>query len=109
MNVFIDEVGQRLIELEVQIDSVFHVVVRKNQPIGRVQPARLDQVLPQLDADEIGKANGREGEDRDGNSELRRDSSFDRRMVLGRARLLHENIRQRDHFAPNAIGQHLPD
>ncbi len=28
-------------------------------------------------------------------------------MILGRARLLHEKIRQRDHLAPNAIGQHL--
>ena len=55
MNVFVDEVGQRLIELEVQIDSVLHVIMRENEPIGRVQPARLDQVLAQLDADEIAK------------------------------------------------------
>ena len=108
MNVFIDEVGQRLIELEVQIDTVLHIIVREHQPIGRVQPTRFDEVLAQLDADEIGKSNGRESEDRNGNSELRRDSSLDGRVVLGRARLLHKNIRQRDHFAPNAIGQHLP-
>ena len=109
MNVFVDEVGQGLIELEIQIDTVLHVIVRENEPVGRVQPARLDQVLAQLDADEIGKSNGREGEDRDCNGKLRRDSGLDRCVVLGRARLLHENIRQRDHLAPDAIGQHLPD
>ena len=55
MNVFVDEVGQRLIELEIQIDPVLHIIVRENEPVGRVQPARLDQVLAQLDADEIAK------------------------------------------------------
>ncbi len=72
LNVFIDEVRQGLIELEAEIDTVLHIIVRENQPIGRVQPAGLDKVLPQLDADEIGKSNGREAEDRDRHSELRR-------------------------------------
>ena len=107
LNVFIDEVRQGSIELEAEIDTVLHIVVRENQPIGRVQPAGLDKVLSQLDADEIGKSNGREAEDRDRHSELRRDCGFDWRVILGRARLLHREIRQRDHLAPNAIGQHL--
>ena len=108
MNVFVNEVGQGLIELEVQIDTVLDVIVRENKPVGRIRPTRLDQVLAQLDADEIGKSNGREGEDRDCHGQLRRDSGLDRRVVLGQARLLHQDVRQRDHFAPNAIGQHLP-
>ena len=28
---------------------------------------------------------------------------------LCQARLLHQNFRQRDHFAPDTLGQHLPD
>ena len=48
MNVFVDEVRQRLIELEVQIDTVLDIIVRENEPIGRIQPAGLDQVLSQL-------------------------------------------------------------
>src|ERR1019366_8893566 len=105
MDVFVDEIGQGLVELEVEIDAVLHIIMRENEPVGHVQPARLDKILAQLDADQIGKANGREGEDRDGNSELRRDSSFDRRMVLGQARLLHENMRQGDDFVPESSGQ----
>ena len=37
MNVFIDEVGQGLIELEVQIDTVLDIIMRENEPIGRVR------------------------------------------------------------------------
>ena len=35
MNVFVDEVGQGLIELEVQIDTVLYVIVRENEPVRR--------------------------------------------------------------------------
>ena len=45
VNVFIDEVRQGLIEFEVQIDTVLDIIMRENEPIGRVEPARLDQVL----------------------------------------------------------------
>ena len=33
MNVFVDEVGQGLIELEVQIDTVLYVIVREDEPV----------------------------------------------------------------------------
>jgi hypothetical protein len=35
MNVLFDEVCQRLIELEVQVNTIFHIVIWKHQPIWR--------------------------------------------------------------------------
>ncbi len=60
MNVLIDELGQGLVELEVEVDPVLDVIVRKDQPVGRVQAPRLDQVLSQLDRHEIAEPDGRE-------------------------------------------------
>jgi hypothetical protein len=109
MNVFVDEVGQRLIEMEFQINSVLHVIMLKNQPVGRVQPARLDQVLAQLDAHEVRTANGREGEDRNGHGKLRCDSGLNRRLAFRQTRLLHQHVRERDHLAPHPVSQYLAD
>jgi hypothetical protein len=81
MNVYVNQVRQRLIELEIQVNPIFHIIVRKHEPIRRVDPAGLDKVLAQLDLDEIAKANGRETENRNGSSKLRRNGSFNRRMV----------------------------
>ena len=61
MDIFVDELGQRIVELEVEINPVLDVIVREDEPVGRVQPARLDQVLAQLDADEITQPDGRKG------------------------------------------------
>ena len=72
MNIFIDQISQRLIERKVQIDPVLHIIVREHKPVGRVQATGLDEVLAQLNADEIAKPDGRESEDRDRHSELRR-------------------------------------
>src|ERR1019366_10295536 len=47
MNVFADEVGQGPIELKVEINPVLHIIMRENEPVGRVKPARLDKVLSQ--------------------------------------------------------------
>jgi hypothetical protein len=60
MNIFINEIRQGLIELEIQIHSVLHIIVGENEPIRSLQPARLDKILAQLDANEIANANGRE-------------------------------------------------
>ena len=51
MNIFVDEICQGLIELEVEIDTVLHVIMRKNQPVRLVQATRFDEVFVQLDAD----------------------------------------------------------
>src|SRR5262245_3999776 len=90
MDVFVDQIRQCVIELKIQIDPVLHIVMRENQPIGRARPAGLDEVVAQLNADKVAQPDGRESEDRDRNSELRRDRSLDWRVILGRARLLHE-------------------
>ena len=37
MDVFVDELGQGLVELEVEIDPVLDVIVREDQPVGRVR------------------------------------------------------------------------
>ena len=72
MNEFVDQVRQRLIEFEVQIDVVFHVIIREDKPVRRLKSARLDQVFAQLDADQIAKPDGRKSLDRDRDRELGR-------------------------------------
>ena len=40
MDVFVDEVRQLLIELEGQIDAIFHIIIREDEPVGRVRARR---------------------------------------------------------------------
>jgi hypothetical protein len=88
---------------------VFHVIIWEYQPVRRDGTAGPDEVFVERDTHEVVKADRRKSLDGDRNGKLRRDGSFNRRMVLSQARLPHQCFRQRNHFAPNAFGQHLPN
>src|SRR5262245_26833341 len=45
MDVFVDQVCQCVIELKIQIDPILHIIMRENEPIGRVRPARFVEIL----------------------------------------------------------------
>ena len=81
----------------------------EHEPIARVRPARFVEVLAQVDAHEITESDRGEGEDCDRDGKLRRDRSFDGRMIVHCARLLHQQMGQPDHLAPNAVREHGPD
>src|SRR5262249_48371423 len=103
MNIFVDQIRQHLIKLEIQIDAIFYVIVWENEQIGRVQPAGFDEIPAELNADKVAKPDGRKSENGDCYSELGRDRGFDWRVVLGRACLLHEKIGERNHFTPDIL------
>jgi len=59
VDVFIDHSSEILLKGIFEPDSVLDVVVWKGQPVVRIRPAGLDQVDPEPDAHEIGKAHRR--------------------------------------------------
>ena len=53
MNVLVDQFGNRFVERKLKSDTIFYIVVGKDQPTGRMRSARLDQVLLDLDSDRL--------------------------------------------------------
>jgi hypothetical protein len=109
VHVFVDELGQGFVQRKVEIDPVLDVVVGKNEPERRAQPAGLDQVLPNLDLDEVAEADRSERKDGDGDGQLRRKGCLCRRVIFSRPGLIHQNGRQRDHLVPNPLREHQTD
>jgi hypothetical protein len=81
-DVFVDERGHVLIEVEVQGKAILDIVALENEPVRRAGAARPYQVFADLDVIEIAEPHRGEGEDRDGRSKLRRQCSLNRRMIL---------------------------
>ncbi len=89
VDIFVNQFGDRFVERKLKSDTVFHIVVREDEPKGRVRPARLDQVLVDLDGDEIAEPDGCKGQDRDRNRDLGRQRCLDRSVGKVCARFTH--------------------
>ncbi len=70
VDVIVDQSRDVLLERKFQLDPVLDVVIREDEPVVRVGATRLDQVEPELDRGQVGEADRRKAQDRDGDREL---------------------------------------
>src|ERR1700739_4784003 len=90
LNVFVDQTGQIVSELEGQIDPILDIVMREYQPVGRVVSSRFDQVLIEANGGEICGSQWCFGQDRDADCDLCSHRRLDRSLILQRTGPLHE-------------------
>src|ERR1700730_9185180 len=109
MNIFVDQGRQLVVEWEVEIDAVLHVIMRKHQHVRRVESTRLDQVLIEPDVDEVAQADGGECENGDADRHLGCDSGLDARMLPQGSRLSHQCPGEIVHLGPDVAAQDLAD
>ena len=88
LDIFVDQLGEVVVELKGRIDAVLHVIVGEYKQVGRLQSSWPDQVFVETDGGEVGCPHRRQGQDGDSHRDLGHDSCLDGGSILQGSRPL---------------------